>query len=202
MIFMFVFYEMLTKFSDISHFSFRWKREQQLSGNGANFNNNLDAIQEWCENLAEIIWLTRQQIREAERLKGKIQLESSTFQDFFPALGSSATSLISALITSSFIIEKQPPQVMKTNTRFTSTVRLLVGGKLNVHMSPPQVKVSIISEVQANALLKNDKINKSGSEVSGEILNNIGTMEYHQVCKNIYTILTISYYCIIQSYLR
>jgi len=40
---------------------------------------------------------------------------------------------------STFIIEKQPPQVMKTNTRFTSTVRLLVGGKLNVHMTPPQV---------------------------------------------------------------
>lgn len=41
---------------------------------------------------------------------------------------------------STFIIEKQPPQVMKTNTRFTSTVRLLVGGKLNVHMTPPQVR--------------------------------------------------------------
>ena len=61
---------------------------------------------------------------------------------------------MSSLVTSTFIIEKQPPQVMKTNTRFTSTVRLLVGGKLNVHMTPPQVKVSIISEAQANALLK------------------------------------------------
>lgn len=28
---------------------------------------------------------------------------------------------------------------MKTNTRFTAMVRLLVGGKLNVHMTPPQV---------------------------------------------------------------
>ena len=25
----------------------RWKREQQLAGNGAKFNNNLDKIQEW-----------------------------------------------------------------------------------------------------------------------------------------------------------
>lgn len=25
----------------------RWKREQQLAGNGANFNSNLDTIQEW-----------------------------------------------------------------------------------------------------------------------------------------------------------
>lgn len=68
---------------------------------------------------------------------------------------------------------------MKTNTRFTSTVRLLVGGRLNVHMTPPQVKVAIISEAQANALLKNDKSDKP-CETSGEILNNTGTMEYHQ----------------------
>ena len=43
---------------------------------------------------------------------------------------------------------------MKTNTRFTATVRLLVGGQLNVHMASPQVSVSIISEAQANSLLK------------------------------------------------
>jgi signal transducer and activator of transcription 5B len=41
-----------------------------------------------------------------------------------------------------------------------------------------QVKVTIISEAQANALLKNDKMAKS--EASGDILNNTGTMEYHQ----------------------
>ena len=37
---------------------------------------------------------------------------------------------------------------MKTNTRFTATVRLLVGGQLNVHMASPNVTVSIISESQ------------------------------------------------------
>lgn len=34
----------------------RWKREQQLAGNGCTFNSNLDNIQEWCENLASLIW--------------------------------------------------------------------------------------------------------------------------------------------------
>lgn len=57
-------------------------------------------------------------------------------------------------------------------SRFTATVRLLVGGKLNVHMNPPQVKVTIISEAQANVLLQNDKLLKG--ESSGEILNNTG----------------------------
>lgn len=75
------------------------------------------------------------------------------------------------------------------NFRFTSTVRLLVGGKLNVHMTPPQVKVTIISENQANALLKNEKVGggtgSKGGEASGEILNNTGTMEYQQATRQL-----------------
>ncbi|XP_034234971.1 signal transducer and activator of transcription 5B-like isoform X3 [Thrips palmi] len=161
----------------------RWKREQQLAGNGAQFNSNLDNIQDWCESLAEIIWLNRQQIKEVERLKQKLTLEPPGVVDVLPNLSIQITQLLSSLVTSTFIIEKQPPQVMKTNTRFTSTVRLLVGGKLNVHMTPPQVKVTIISEAQANALLKNDKIAKG--EASGEILNNTGTMEYHQATRQL-----------------
>ncbi|XP_014484889.1 PREDICTED: signal transducer and activator of transcription 5B isoform X2 [Dinoponera quadriceps] len=160
----------------------RWKRDQQLSGNGIQFVNNLDSIQEWCEGLAEIIWLTRQQIKEAELMKQKLMFNTTAMQDPFPALNSQITQLLSSLVTSTFIIEKQPPQVMKTNTRFTSTVRLLVGGKLNVHMSPPQVRVYIVSETQANALLKSDKMKNDNS---GEILNNTGTMEYHQTTRQL-----------------
>ncbi|XP_014206630.1 signal transducer and activator of transcription 5B isoform X2 [Copidosoma floridanum] len=162
----------------------RWKRDQQLAGNGANFINNLDAIQEWCETLAELIWLNRQQVKEVERLKQRFTLEPAGVQDILPNLNAQVTQLLSSLVTSTFIIEKQPPQVMKTNTRFTSTVRLLVGGKLNVHMTPPQVKVSIISEAQANSLLKSDKMANKG-EASGEILNNTGTMEYHQATRQL-----------------
>lgn len=68
---------------------------------------------------------------------------------------------------STFIIEKQPPQVLKTQTKFAATVRLLVGGKLNVHMNPPQVKATIISEQQAKSLLKNENTRKYASPPSG-----------------------------------
>uniref|UniRef100_A0A0K8T940 Signal transducer and activator of transcription n=1 Tax=Lygus hesperus TaxID=30085 RepID=A0A0K8T940_LYGHE len=154
----------------------RWKRDQQLAGNGAKFHNNLDAIQEWCESLAEINWMNRQQIKDAERLKQKLPLDNQGVADILFQLNQQITQLLSSLVTSTFVIEKQPPQVMKTNTRFTATVRLLVGGKLNVHMTPPHVKVTIISEQQANALLKNEKAGKG--DASGEILNNTGVMEY------------------------
>lgn len=73
-----------------------------------------------------------------------------------------ASSQLSVLCVpcSTFIIEKQPPQVLKTQTKFAATVRLLVGGKLNVHMNPPQVKATIISEQQAKSLLKNESTRK------------------------------------------
>ncbi|XP_075222019.1 signal transducer and transcription activator Stat92E isoform X2 [Lycorma delicatula] len=166
----------------------RWKREQQLAGNGAKFNSNLDTIQDWCESLAEIIWQNRQQIKKTELLIQNVRLNTPVNMmdphDVPKSLNAQITQLLSSLITSTFIIEKQPPQVMKTNTKFVSTVRLLVGGKLNVHMNPPQVKVTIISEAQANALLKNDKIATKG-DASGEILNNTGTMEYQQATRHL-----------------
>ncbi|XP_060516517.1 signal transducer and activator of transcription 5B isoform X2 [Cylas formicarius] len=163
----------------------RWKRDQQLAGNGVPFTSNLDQIQDWCESLAEIMWLNRQQIKEVERLKLKLPLDPPGVVDVLPQLLAEITQLLSTLVTTTFIIEKQPPQVMKTNTRFTATVRLLVGGKLNVHMSPPQVKVTIISESQANMLLKNDNKLIKGGESSGEILNNTGTMEYQQTTRQL-----------------
>ncbi|XP_026679508.1 signal transducer and activator of transcription 5B isoform X2 [Diaphorina citri] len=157
----------------------KWKREQQLQGNGARYNCTLDMIQGYCESLAEIIWMTRQQIKEAERLKNLISkyVDPPNMVDVLPNLNAQITQCLSHLVTSTFIIEKQPPQVMKTNTRFSATVRLLTGSKLNVYMTPPQVKAQIICESQANALLKNEKIGKS--DASGEILNNMGVMEYN-----------------------
>merc|ERR1712079_857382 len=80
------------------------------------------------------------------------------------------TELLTNLVTGTFIIEKQPPQVMKTNTRFTATVRLLVGGILNVHMAAPSVTVSIVSEGQANQLLLSQSETKRTDFNAGDIL--------------------------------
>lgn len=70
-----------------------------------------------CESLAELIWMNRQQIKEAERLKQKLSLDPPGMTDVLPQLNAQITQLLSSLVTSTFIIEKQPPQVMKTNTR-------------------------------------------------------------------------------------
>lgn len=61
--------------------------------------------------------MNRQQIKEAERLKQKLALDPPGVTDVLPELNIRITQLLSSLVTSTFIIEKQPPQVMKTNTR-------------------------------------------------------------------------------------
>ncbi|CAK8679379.1 signal transducer and activator of transcription 5B-like isoform X2 [Clavelina lepadiformis] len=155
----------------------KWKRSQALAYNGVQHENNLDQLQRWCEQLAEIIWQNRQQIKRVEMQRQQLPINNSG-HDKLPELNSTITALLSTLVTNTFIIEKQPPQVLKTQTRFGATIRLLVGGKLNVHMNPPTVKASIISENQAKALLKNDS-SRSISEMSGEILNPESVMEYH-----------------------
>ena len=119
-----------------------------------------------------------------------------------------SAELLSNLVTGTFIIEKQPPQVMKTNTRFTATVRLLVGGVLNVHMAAPAVSVSIVSEAQVKrrgffigamalefhfSFLQANQLLTSPSNIpkrkedysSGDILNGNGTMEFHSATKQV-----------------
>ncbi|XP_066554522.1 signal transducer and activator of transcription 5B isoform X1 [Amia ocellicauda] len=154
----------------------QWKRRQQLAGNGGPPEGGLDVLQSWCEKLAETIWQNRQQIRRAEHLRQQLPIPGP-IEELLTELNGTITDIISALVTSTFIIEKQPPQVLKTQTKFAATVRLLVGGKLNVHMNPPQVKATIISEQQAKSLLKNEN---TRNDSSGEILNNNCVMEYHQ----------------------
>ncbi|XP_061447208.1 signal transducer and activator of transcription 5B isoform X2 [Rhineura floridana] len=154
----------------------QWKRRQQLAGNGGPAEGPLDGLQAWCEKLAEIICQNRQQVRRAEHLCQQLPIPGP-IEEMLADLNTTVTDIISALVTSTFIIEKQPPQVLKTQTKFAATVRLLVGGKLNVHMNPPQVKATIISEQQAKALLKNES---TRNESSGDILNNCCVMEYHQ----------------------
>ena len=163
-----------------------WKREQQLAGNGLQMTLSLETIQEWCESLATIIWSTRQHVKELERLKTNLP-DNATTPITTQQLTAEITDLLSNLVTGTFIIEKQPPQVMKTNTRFTATVRLLVGGQLNVHMASPSVSVSIISENQANTLLKasNQTQKRREDYSSGEILNGHGNMEFHAATRQV-----------------
>lgn len=160
----------------------KWKKQQQLHGNGASFDASMiDTLQRWCESLAELLWRNRQQIIKVDLLRQQLPIEiPQGTEDIQPELNKLVTGLLSSLVTSTFIVEQQPPQVLKKESKFQASVRLLVGGKLNLQMAPPRVKATIISEQQARSLLNSDVEGRRGTLKSGEILNNEGSMDYHQ----------------------
>ena len=88
-----------------------WRRQQQLSGNGVPFFNNLDQIQQLCELLAEYIWQCKQQLSAISQLRAKLPIPMESNQDLHPVLTQKIQDLLSALVTSTFIVDRQPPQV-------------------------------------------------------------------------------------------
>lgn len=98
----------------------KWQRDQALAGNGAPLPMNaLDEIQTWFEELADLIWSTRTLIDTIRKTNIPIQGQGN-IGDVFEVAYREVTTLLQNLIVSGFIVEKQPPQVMKTNTRYFS----------------------------------------------------------------------------------
>jgi len=97
----------------------QWLMQQGLLGNGAEpaSNNSLEIIQGWCEHLAEVLWETREQIKIVTKFRQQLNADESNLPDYLPELLKRVTKLLEHLITRSFIVEKQPSQVLKTNTR-------------------------------------------------------------------------------------
>lgn len=162
-----------------------WQRCQQLAGNGASMENgNLDQLQIWYEAIVDCILTECRTISRALHLLNNPHDQSvMPFQN----LNEQYTRLLIKITQNTFIIEKQPPQVMKTNTRFTGTVRLLTGVKTNLHLYPPVVEVSIVSEAQACNLVRNrDNLTDSIlKDCAGEIINNRGPMEFNSISSHL-----------------
>lgn len=100
----------------------QWQRNQVMAGNGAPLTKgSLDDIQNWFEKLFDSIWLTRSIIMKIRTINEKLRLTHATFDESL----NNITILLQNLIVSGFVVEKQPPQVMKTNTRYVRCVPLL-----------------------------------------------------------------------------
>ncbi|XP_049299913.1 signal transducer and transcription activator-like [Anopheles funestus] len=156
----------------------QWKINQRLTGSAASAmaESNLYTIQLWCESLLEIISNTKVQLTHVinTQLEGCMNLMEAP--DLMTAM-KDVTSLYETLIFNSFIVEKQPPQILKMNTRFDTTVRLLLGNALNIDTNQPQVTVSIISEYQAQEI---QSTKKATNCTAGEFINYKGRMEYKE----------------------
>ena len=113
----------------------------------------MNNIQRWFESLAELLWRLRQLGKQLEITRSRSNLPILQQVTQFGALTEHITELLEQLLIESFVLEKQPPQVIKTSNKFSATIRLLVGSKLQVHLSVPEVVASIINEKQAKSLM-------------------------------------------------
>uniref|UniRef100_A0A8C3D8D7 Signal transducer and activator of transcription n=1 Tax=Corvus moneduloides TaxID=1196302 RepID=A0A8C3D8D7_CORMO len=141
-----------------------WKRQQQLAGNGAIFEENLAPLQKRCEKLVEVYFQLQQQVMAASTELGP---------ELLPRLLERLNEVLSSLVKSSFLVEKQPPQVLKTQTKFQASVRFLLGPQLlKAAPKPYVVRADMVTEKQAREL-------EGGfpTAVTGEIMHNMVALE-------------------------
>ena len=166
----------------------KWHHEQQLINNGVKIETiKLDTIQQWIEKIVDIIWRIKNQIKGLQlTLTGKpnVQFNTDDLEKFVVCINKALENLI----LNAFVVEKQPPQVMKTNTRFTATVRFLCGNKLNVQLINPTVKALILSESNARTviryhkqLIENSWTPAEGYNLSQSMMNQQQQQQHHGV---------------------
>lgn len=145
-----------------------WKRQQQLAGNGAPFDESLAPLQERYESLVDIYSQLQQELGAAGG-----ELEPKTRASLMSRLD----GVLQALVTSSFLVEKQPPQVLKTQTKFQAGVRFLLGLRfLGSSAKLPLVRADMVTEKQARELSL-PQASGTGAESTGEIINNTVPLE-------------------------
>ncbi|XP_071585594.1 signal transducer and activator of transcription 6 isoform X4 [Heliangelus exortis] len=145
-----------------------WKRQQQLAGNGAVFEESLAPLQKRCESLVEVHFQLHQQVMAASAELGP---------ELLPRLLERFNEVLSSLVKSSFLVEKQPPQVLKTQTKFQASVRFLLGPQLlKVSSKPYMVRADMVTEKQARELTLSAYSNTL-SESTGEIMHNMVALE-------------------------
>lgn len=153
-----------------------WQWFQKYDGSNVAINGaDLDCIQRWCERLADSLWNTRGQILLIQSFQQQFSDNDQGLKGILTDLLNSVTSILQKLVNGSFVFEQQPPQVMKTNTKFSTTLRLLVGNVLNIKISNPVVKAQIVSEAQAQRIFQT---NRCEGDTCGKILNGCSNLEY------------------------
>ncbi|TNN82845.1 Signal transducer and activator of transcription 6 [Liparis tanakae] len=142
-----------------------WRWDQHKATIGQPFDDNLSLLQTRCEQLLVV--------------NGKLREELMLIGEPIPELQERLKKLLQVLIQSSLVVDKHPPQVIKTQSKFSTTVRYLLGEKV-APGKPVVLKAQIINELQARNL---------GSEPGdnvGELINNSAVLEHNTSSKSTY----------------
>lgn len=143
-----------------------WCYEQHKAAIGHPFDDNLHPLQAGFEQLLEM----------NAKLRQEVFLAGDTTNI---GLKEKLIALLTVLVQSSLVVEKQPPQVIKTQSKFSASVRYLFGDKI-APGKPAMLKVQIINEQQARILgqggLPSDNV--------GELMNNSAILEHNTTTKS------------------
>ncbi|XP_047218375.1 signal transducer and activator of transcription 6 isoform X2 [Girardinichthys multiradiatus] len=139
-----------------------WRWEQHKSIIGYPFSDDLNPLQSWSEQLLVV----------NSSLRQELMLVHEPLSDIDEGL----KALLKVLIESSFVVELQPPQVIKTQSKFSATVRYLLGETL-IPGKPVTVKAQIINELQARSM------GAALGENVGELINNSAVMDKNTATK-------------------
>ncbi|CAB1336768.1 unnamed protein product [Coregonus sp. 'balchen'] len=113
-------------------------------------------------------------------VNGKLRQEVMLAGEPIPELQEKLGRLLQTLIQSSLMVDKQPPQVIKTQSKFSTTVRYLLGEKV-APGKPVLLKAQIITEAQARNL---GQLGCVPSENVGELINNTAILEHNTSSKS------------------
>uniref|UniRef100_A0A672KN93 Signal transducer and activator of transcription n=1 Tax=Sinocyclocheilus grahami TaxID=75366 RepID=A0A672KN93_SINGR len=145
-----------------------WRWEQHRATIGLHFDDNLGPLQTWCEQLLGVNSNLRQELMLVKRDHGGVEQ--------FHTLQESLAHLLQTLIQNSLVVDKQPPQVIKTQSKFSTTVRYLLGEKM-APGKPVLLKAQIITEAQARqGVVPNENV--------GELINSTAILEHNTASKN------------------
>ncbi|CAO1424827.1 unnamed protein product [Diamesa tonsa] len=154
----------------------KW-RENQILGhsNEDQARENLNKIQNCCENLAKLLMLTRNKLKMKSIYDNFLNKLDNTIPWYLHQIYGDAGKLLENLVKHTIVVEKQPPQVLSSNETFSTNIRLLVGDALSIKNINPSVKVSIVSEQQAQSF---KKIVKKPDLNCGKLKNCSGLIKY------------------------
>lgn len=92
-----------------------WQRKQALTGNDAALMKALDEIQTWFEELADMIVHTKSMVDTMRHITLNYHVTDSS--ELIDSAYREITSIFRNLIVSAFVVDKQPPQVIRTNSQ-------------------------------------------------------------------------------------
>ena len=104
-----------------------WRENQILVGNGFQPIDPevLNKIQNWCENLVQILWEMRKQLKSVPMYVEQLNNEDERLPNLLNEFSTKVDKLIHILMKQTIIVEAQPPQVLKTNTKYIKDIYFL-----------------------------------------------------------------------------